>query len=73
MKGIGIMKIIELTKHEKQIANYLINRNKTEINKIPLDCISPLIALRKICKKTAESIGKTELLLEKPLKKDNFP
>jgi len=66
------MKIIELTNHEKQIANYLVELNKAKINKIANDCISPLIAVRQVCKKTVENIGRTELLLEKPLSRDEW-
>ena len=66
------MKTIELTSREKGCANYMVERNKVALNRISPDCVAPLIAIRQACKKTAEAIGGTELLSEKPLTNDEW-
>ena len=55
------MKIQQLTQEERGIANFLVDKHKAELNRISPDCVSPLIALRKVVKPTVEQIGKTVL------------
>ncbi len=56
-----------LTEREKQLANYLVDKNKEDLNRISKDCISPFISIRKSVKKTAQAIGKTELQSQEPI------
>jgi len=57
----------QLTQHERQIANYMIDMNRDALNRISPDCVSPLISLRKVVLRTAQAIGNTELRSERPL------
>lgn len=66
------MKIQELTQDERGIANYLVDKHKAELNRISPDCVSPLIALRKVVKPTVEQIGKTVLVSHPEITNDEW-
>jgi len=46
--------------------------NKEVLNEIPEDFISPIIAIRQVCKGSAEAVGKTALKSMEPLTKEEW-
>ena len=66
------MKIENLNTREKGIANYLVDRNKTALNRISKDCVSPLIAIRQAVKADAQKIGGELLQSEEPLTNEEW-
>ena len=66
------MAIIKLTQRERALAGYLVDSNKSALNRISKDCVSPLIAIRQTVKASAEAIGRTALKSEESLTHDEF-
>jgi hypothetical protein len=66
------MTVAELPGREIGLANYIIDKNKAELNRISKDCVSPIVEIRKACSKTAADIGHNELKEEEPLTHDEW-
>lgn len=66
------MAIIKLTQRERALAGYLVDSNKTALNRISRDCVSPLIVIRQTVKVGAEAIGRTALVSQEPLTHEEF-
>jgi len=66
------MIIAELSDRERGLANYIVDKNKSELNRISKDCVAPLVIIRKVCKGTAEAIGVSELKEEEVLSNEEW-